>query len=212
MIRSILILQFIFSLIINKANAQIPSSHEIDSIIILLDTIYNNDQGLRIRDDKFKHDSLDSQKRKELWSFIRIQDSINLMKVEQILDKYGWLSSSTIGKRRNQTLFLVIQHANLTKQIKYLPTIKDAVSRGDAEAKHAAMLEDRILVSQNKKQIFGTQLKCNQTSQPCKLYPLIEPEKIDERRLSVGLDSISIYLKNFGLNWNLKEYKEQNDK
>lgn len=40
------------------------------------------------------------------------QDSLNLVRVTMIIDSAGWLGSDVIGRRANQALFLVIQHAD----------------------------------------------------------------------------------------------------
>ncbi len=44
------------------------------------------------------------------------KDSLNLQKISQILDKYGWVGAEKVGEKANQTLFLVIQHADLKTQ------------------------------------------------------------------------------------------------
>lgn len=49
------------------------------------------------------------------------KDSINLIKVKDILDKRGWVGPNKVGAQANMTLFLVIQHSDLETQQKYLP-------------------------------------------------------------------------------------------
>ena len=60
------------------------------------------------------------------------KDSINLIKVMKILDERGWLGKNVVGTQGNQTLFLVIQHADLEYQQKYLPMMREAVKDGNA--------------------------------------------------------------------------------
>ena len=44
------------------------------------------------------------------------KDSINVDKVTKILDENGWVGADKVGVQANQTLFLVIQHADLETQ------------------------------------------------------------------------------------------------
>jgi len=57
------------------------------------------------------------------------KDSINLIKVMKILDERGWLGKNVVGEQGNKTLFLVVQHADLEYQQKYLPMMRDAVKK-----------------------------------------------------------------------------------
>jgi len=57
-------------------------------------------------------------------------DSINVVEIVRILDSRGWLGSDIIGRRGNQTLYLVIQHADLKTQESYLPMIREVVKKG----------------------------------------------------------------------------------
>ncbi len=41
------------------------------------------------------------------------------------------------------------------------------------------------------------------------LYPIIEPEKVNERRGKVGLESIEKYLKRHGMVWDVEKHKAQ---
>lgn len=71
------------------------------------------------------------------------QDYINLIKIKALLNKYGWLGTDVVGQQGNTTLFLVIQHANLITQEKYLPVVQDAIGQGKADASALSLLEDR---------------------------------------------------------------------
>src|SRR5436190_2110329 len=76
----------------------------------------------------------------QFWAYI---DSTNLAKVSSIIDKHGWLGKSQIGNRANYTLWLVIQHADLKTQEKYLPLMRASVVRGESGPDNLAYLEDR---------------------------------------------------------------------
>ena len=83
-----------------------------------------------------------------------------------------------------------------------MDVFKKAAQTGEARKADAAMLEDRVLMRQGKKQIYGTQLQSNTESQgKLFLYPIEDEVHLDERRQSVGLPPIRKYLKHFGLEY-----------
>jgi hypothetical protein len=128
-------------------------------------------------------------------------DSLNLLKIDRIVSEYGWLGPDIIGYQGNTTIFLVIQHSDHSAQVRYLPILRNAVSEGNASASDLAYLEDRVLVAQGKKQIYGTQVKRDTISGSYIVPPIENPEKINLRRKQVGLGSIENYLKRWNIIW-----------
>jgi hypothetical protein len=106
-----------------------------------------------------------------------------------------------VGKQGSLTAFLVIRHADPDYQKKYFPLLKEAVSKGEADPVDAAYLEDRILMREGKKQIFGTQLHTNEVTKRIGLWPIDDEEGVDARRASLGLEPLAEYLKRFGLEY-----------
>lgn len=175
-----------------------------------LNKIQYEDQGIRFL-------LLNIQKSKDLDDpttlFIRKEmkqiDSVNAVRIQQIIDEFGWLGESRIGSEANQTLFLTIQHVdNLIVQEKYLPILEQAVKDGDAEAWHFAFLTDRILMNQGKHQIYGTQIVTRGNPEDSYIVPLQNPEKVDELRQAVGLEPLNDYLQEEGLEWSIEKYRE----
>lgn len=210
----------------NDDNFQgLHNSDEWESFIGYIDSMtanYNNE--LRKKLNKIQYEDqgirlllLNVQKSKGLSSpttlLIREEmkqiDSINAIKVQQIIDEFGWLGESKISSEANQTLFLTIQHVDdLIVQEKYLPILGQAVKDGNAEAWQFAFLTDRILMNQGKYQIFGTQIIIGEKPEDSYIVPLQNPEKVDELRQEVGLESLNDYLKEEGMEWNIEKYKK----
>lgn len=138
-------------------------------------------------------------------SFINYIDSCNLVHIESIIEKYGWPGISFVGPSGNQTVFLVIQHANLSIQEKYLPLLKKSVDENQSRACDLALLQDRILMRKGEKQIYGTQIVFGKSGGQ-EFYPIEDEKKVNERRKSVGLEPIEEYAKHFGI-----EYKIASD-
>lgn len=190
----------------NKSNIEANFDH---NLVAILDTIYRNDQDYRLKINWYSEQfGWNSEEMNQLWDTIDHLDSINLIKVEKILNNRGWLGPETIGKQGNTTLFLVIQHSNLETQEKYLPMMREAVQNGNALGSSLASLEDRVAVKNGKKQIYGTQLGKDQETGEYFVFPLDAPEGVDERRLNMGMPTMKEYLSNWNLNWDAEEYKK----
>ena len=179
-----------------------------------LDTIHQKDQKDRLRiNELMLEKSRSESENMELITLIELmneKDSINLLKIEKILGEYGWLGANIIGEQGNKTLFLVIQHSDLETQIKYLPMMREAVKKGNAKGKDFALLEDRIAMEQGKRQIYGSQIKID--GDEFYVYPIIEPEKVNQRRAEVGLEPIEDYVRSVGMTWDVEKHKERTKK
>jgi hypothetical protein len=125
-------------------------------------------------------------------------DSQNLILVRSILDQYGWLGPDVIGGNGSNTLFAVIQHADLAPgvQEKYLPYLQRAVEKGDADPTDLAFLQDRILVGQHKPQLYGSQVRTNDQG-VTRPMPIADSTHVDIRRAKMGLEPLKYYLQLF---------------
>ena len=136
-----------------------------------------------------------------IWEKQNKLDKRNIKRLAEIIEKYGWPVRSLVGKEGSLAAFLVVQHGDVEYQKKYFPMLKGAVRKGEADPDDAAMLEDRILMREGKKQIYGTQLSFNQVTKKLELWPIEDEEGVDVRRASVGLGPLAEYVKRFGLEY-----------
>lgn len=179
-------------------------------LVAKLDSIYEEDQGLRNEivdvEARFGHGSEELKAHfKRIW----MADSLNQIEVVRILDERGWLGPDVIGTTGNLALFLVIQHADIATQEKYLPMMRDAVKDGRAKGSHLALLEDRVLMRNGKRQRYGSQVARDQETGANYLSPLEDPDHVDERRAGVGLGPLADYLQRMGMTWDVEAYKKQ---
>lgn len=176
----------------------------------LLDSIHEEDQGLRqqIEEVEAKY-GRDSEEMQAHWRRMREKDSLNLIVVSRILDERGWLGQDVVGRTGNSTLFLVIQHADLPVQEKYLPIMRDAVKKGDARGSDLALLEDRVLMRNGKRQIYGSQIGRFPDTGEYYLSPLEDADNVDKRRAAMGLQPLATYLLNWDMTWDPEAYKKQ---
>ena len=159
-----------------------------------LEEIGTKDQTLRLLlPDVQNRFGKNSDESKYFWSLINEQDSINEIAVTKIIDDYGWLSIERVGQNANQSLWLVIQHAPLEVQEKYLPLLRESVKQNQSQGWHLAFLEDRILMRNGKKQIYGTQSKLNNETGQFEIAPIENFKTVNERREEIGLEPIEEY-------------------
>jgi hypothetical protein len=141
----------------------------------------------------------------EFVAAVKSQDEIdarNIARLEEIIMQHGWPGKSLVGEEGSEAAFLILQHSNLTRQVKYLPLLKKAAREGDARPADVAMLEDRVLVGRGKKQVYGTQVRSGpDTGGKLVLAPIEDEEHVDKRRASVGLMPLKEYLRHFGIEY-----------
>lgn len=171
-----------------------------------LEDIYVKDQMLRqlYRDAEEKFGA-DSPEMNYFWTLVSQQDSANEFDVERIIQENGWVGKSEVGGKANMTLWLVIQHAPIETQEKYLPLLQESVKKGESSGSHLALLEDRILMRNNKPQTYGSQIITNPETGEQEVYEIADPEYVDQRRREVGLAPISTYLKRWNISWDIPQ-------
>ncbi len=179
-------------------------------LVAILDTIEHSDQYYRMQVDETETKfGRQSDEYKAIWKKVSESDEINTKKVTQILDTRGWLGADIVGEAGNRTLFLVIQHADIDTQVKYLPMMKKAVKKGHANPSSLALLEDRVALRQGKKQIYGSQIGRDKETGEHYVLPLINPEQVDERRAEVNLGKLAGYVGRWNLIWDVDKHKER---
>ena len=170
-----------------------------------LDSVFDDDQsGRRYIDTITRKYGLHSRQMDSLMRIMGDKDSINLVKVTAILDKYGWLGIDDIGEKANTALFIVIQHADgdTAIQRKYLPMMREAVRHKKAQPDQLALLEDRVLTNQGKPQIYGTQVHAGKNGKNV-FFPIADERNVNKRRAAVGLESLEVYARYFGIDYHL---------
>jgi hypothetical protein len=175
---------------------------EIKNLRDELEKMMEEDQKFRARvmaaEEKY---GPNSKELADLWKEQTEIDNRLLKRVEEIIRQYGWPRKSLVGPEASLAAFLIIQHADYEYQKKYFPLINDAKNQGEIDPRHVALLEDRILMREGKKQIYGSQLKRNEKTGKHEMWPVEDEENLDKRRAAIGLEPIAEYLKHFGVTY-----------
>ncbi len=193
-----------------EANKKESEKDYDQELMAQLNDIYIKDQTLRqlYRDaeDKFGRDS---EEMRYFWQLVSEQDSINEAKVVQLIEDHGWIGKNVVGGQANMTLWLVIQHAPLPTQEKYLPLLKASVLKGESQGSHLALLEDRIQMRNEKPQTYGSQITVDEVTGEHIVYEIWEPEYVNQRRAEVGLGPIQDYVKRWGIEWTIEQKEKE---
>ena len=193
----ILLLFFFFSQAQTKINHNLKTE---------LDLILKSDQILREYIDSETTENRKTEILKEtgyskegflgnIWGIINKQDSINLIKVERIIAEYGYPGKTLVGEPTNEAVWYVIQHTGKIAQ--YFPLIEKAGVNNEIDFTKVAMMRDRLLTSQGKEQIYGTQgagrriinKETGKEQYFRYILPIKNPEMVNELRKNAGFTS-----------------------
>lgn len=172
----------------------------VDSLKAVLAEVHKTDQGIR---EKFNGVTSPEEQQELIHEMNRI-DSTNQVTVKAILDKYGWLPLSKVGSDAATTLFLVVQHSNVPMMKTYLPQLKEQAEKAEAKRTHVAMMEDRLLMFQNKKQLYGTQATgMTNPDGKMEIWPIEDAANVNARRQKAGfLNTVEEYADTMGAIYN----------
>jgi len=182
-------------LVLLTAHSFSQTKAELDSLTTLLEKVSVEDQKYRVGwDSIIQKYGINSSEFIDLVHKMNKQDSINMTIVGNIIDRFGWLSEVQTSGEANGALFLVIQHAPLEAQLKYLPVMKKAVEEKKAKASEYALLVDRTNMFQGKLQVYGSQFNYDAKG-GIHIFPILDEPNLNSRRKSVGLPTMEEYCK-----------------
>ena len=122
-------------------------------------------------------------------------ESSNIAFVENYFITNGYPGKSVVGEESSLAAWYVLQH-NPDKIATYLPLIKKAAADGEISMRSAAMMEDRYLMNEGKPQVYGTQGMHYDDERGSFIWPIENPETVNERRMKAGYDqTIEAYSK-----------------
>ena len=182
-----------------------PNEKELDFLKTKLETLLMEDQLFRrLYQDAEKKFGQDSVEMEYFWKVVEEQDERIEIEFIKILEKYGWLGINQVGRLANGALFSIIQHSSIETKEKYAPLMKESVLKNESQPMHYARLIDRILVNNNKPQIYGSQTTIDKNGNAFFLE-IEKPEYVNKRRKEIGLDEIQSFAKESGIEWNIAQ-------
>lgn len=116
----------------------------------------------------------------------------NADRLAAIIDEHGWPAAALVGQASSEAAWLVVQHAISRPALMRLALVllRGSDEDGGQSAVRLAILEDRILVFEGRKQRFGTQFDWDDAGEINPL-PIEEPDRVDEYRAKAGLPPLA---------------------
>lgn len=180
-------------------------------LLHLLDSMKKEDQKWRVNMRKYRNGELsdDTTLFQSIINKIKLIDSLNYYQLKNIFSNYGFPNYDQVGQNGSHDFWLLVQHQDRHPgfQDSVLAKMKIEVDLKKAAAINYAYLLDRVRVNSGEKQVYGTQCMLNEDKTSYIPQPVIDPEKLNERRLSIGLDSIENYIEGMNRSYfgNLKK-------
>tara|TARA_B110000971_G_C19867594_1_gene434609 strand:+ start:72 stop:761 length:690 start_codon:yes stop_codon:yes gene_type:complete len=141
-------------------------------------------------------------------------DEYNIDIFITLIEQCGWPQYPPITKngllmrdyQLRSAVFLVLQHAQTEVMLKFYKQFGTSVDSGVFYKKHLAYLQDRILLSQDFPQVFGSQINGDGH-----LFPLWKPHEVNQRRSAMGLGTIEDYISRYGLDFSEEVIRQKSD-
>lgn len=191
----------------NKSEEILNSSKIPENLTTVLDTIWRTEQEpITIRDSLMKIYGAESKEADVYQKIYKKNHAINIEKIRDILNNYGWPDTTVIGDGGSRTISNVLQHADQETRMYYLPMMRQAVLDKKLEPRYLVRAEDRLATDKGELQIYGGQMKYYPETKSFNVWPVYDPVNIDKRRAEIGLGPIAEHLMNrFEFEWNLEE-------
>ena len=161
-----------------------------------LEKLIDEDQLYRKRRELVLQENGDKNKINVIEDSMAITDKRHVKFMRDLIHKYGWLSRDEVGDNGATAIWAIVQHADddIEFQKTSLELLKKVCASGKVSRTEVALLTDRILISEKKQQLYGTQLKRSKSNG--KWYPidLFDPPNVDKRRAEMDLFAIQHYL------------------
>lgn len=144
----------------------------------------------------------------ELLEELKKIDEINTAKLKDIIKKHSWVTKDLVGVEGVSAAFLIIQHSpDVAFKAEMLPYIEKSYFNDEGiTGQQVALLTDRVLIAQGKKQIYGTQ--ADLTDGKVVFSPIEDEANVDKRRANMKMPPLDFYLKLMEEMYGIKDHPE----
>ena len=126
---------------------------------------------------------------------IEASDHAIVAQLLRMLPPEGWFLKSRYGPDAARAAFLIVQHAGLDTQRRFLPKLEGLAKTGEVEGEYVAQMTDRVAISEGRPQRYGTQFRCD--GGKWRTYPLEDELHIEALRQEAGIRMTFAQLKTF---------------
>ena len=123
-------------------------------------------------------------------------DKSNHSRLQQLISAGKWIGAEELGARGEGDLWLLVQHDSaLLKDC--LPLMMRAADNFELPWARLALSVDRVLVDNNKPQIYGSQVGFDKVTHQAKSDLIEDEAHVDQRRAELGMEPMAEYLNHF---------------
>jgi hypothetical protein len=127
----------------------------------------------------------------DVFATARQADADNARYLGEIVARHGWPGRPQVGENGCQAAVAIAVHADPDRELqgRFLAALREAAQRGEATPAQWAHVQDRVLVTSGRPQLYGTQYvyRPDGMGGRLELLPVAEPDSLDRRRVQVGL-------------------------
>src|SRR5215471_20549472 len=145
------------------------------------------EEDLRVRDEVIQGSSIDGAYDPRMEEV----HNCHATRLKAIIAEHGWPGRSLVGEDGMIAAWFIAQHSisDPPFQRRALELLKEAQTKGEASIRAVALLEDRICAFEGRPQTYGTQFEPDEHGRYLP-SPIADPEHVNERRLSIGMNTI----------------------
>lgn len=125
-------------------------------------------------------------------------DAANTARLTAIIAEIGWPRRSVVGAPAASSAWLIAQHTgDDALQTRVLELLKPLLDENEVSKSNYALLEDRVHCHRGEPQTYGTQYRQKLVGGVVHfgpMTPIADPEHLDERRASMGLEPHASYV------------------
>ncbi|HEY0859332.1 hypothetical protein MUU77_11805 [Pseudoxanthomonas sp. F37] len=131
--------------------------------------------------------------KEQLRAAVERADADNLSRLHEILEQHGFPGVAQVGRDGVSTFFLLVQHASdVELQRRALDLAKPLMETRQLSRQQFALLTDRVLLAEGKKQLYGTQT--DRVDGKIVLKPVEDIAHLDARRMQMAMGPSEEYL------------------
>ena len=120
-------------------------------------------------------------------------DRANQQSLMDMVPPEGWFLRSQYGEQAATAAFHIVQHGDEALWRRFLTALEPLVATGEVEGEAYAKMYDRLALSEDRPQRYGTQFSCNESRWT--LAPLEDEARVGARRAEVGITTpLSVYV------------------
>lgn len=174
------------------AQAQQNTANDIDKLLCELG---KQDQQVRLNLNRVVQQGIADS----IIIYAEMQAQINFTNQQQVKQIIKSGIPDSLSTEAYNALFLIIDHADIRFQKHHFNTLNNLSKKGYIKPSNMATLQDRMLMQQNKKQIYGTQtvtkpIVITNDSTTIQMtnyvWPVKHPTELESRRSKVGLSTM----------------------